>query len=269
LVKWIKAYQDLGIKVEYVSPQNEPNYEQNYPSCHWEPSTYVNFIKTYLNPALTAATSPAQIMLGTLSNPNNGADPAIANAVLADTTAKNLCKVVGVQWGMSETNQVNNIKGKTNAHIWLSETKCGGTFGANPPAPNDFAYAKDTWTYIRDAIKNGLTAYNSWNMVLDKGGLGIDDTRVWPQNALLVADSNAIIKTPAYYVFRHFSQFVDPGATVVGTSGGDAIAFKNTDGSVVAVMYSTSANNNYVVSIGGKKLQFSMPAGWATVKFKP
>lgn len=80
-----------------------------------------------------------------------------------------------------------------------------------------------------------------------------------------------ITQTPAYYVFRHFSQFVDPGANVVATSGGDAIGFKNPDGSLVAVMFNSgSANNSYVVSIGGKKLQFAMPNnGWATVKYKP
>jgi len=33
---------------------------------------------------------------------------------------------------------------------------------------------------------------------------------------------------------------------------------------------SGAANNNYVVAIGGKKLQFAMPAsGWATVKYSP
>jgi glucosylceramidase len=64
---------------------------------------------------------------------------------------------------------------------------------------------------------------------------------------------------------------VVPGASVVGTSGGDAVAFKNADGSIVAAMYNSgAANSNYVVAIGGKKLQFAMPAsGWATVKYKP
>jgi len=108
-------------------------------------------------------------------------------------------------------------------------------------------------------------------MVLDKGGLGIDDTRKWPQNALLVADSGTVTPTPAYYVFRHFSQFVDPGAKRIDASGGDAVAFKNPDGSLVAVMFNSgAANSNYVVSIGGKKVQFAMPSsGWATVKLAP
>ena len=80
-----------------------------------------------------------------------------------------------------------------------------------------------------------------------------------------------VTATPAYYVFRHISQYVNPGAKVVGTTGGDAVAFKNSDGSIVAVMYNSgAANAAYVVAIGGKKLQFAMPAnGWATVKVKP
>ena len=70
-------------------------------------------------------------------------------------------------------------------------------------------------------------------MVLDTVGKGIDTTRDWPQNALLTVDTSAktLNITPAYYVFRHFSQFVDPGAKVVATTGGDAVAFKNPDGS--------------------------------------
>jgi glucosylceramidase len=72
-------------------------------------------------------------------------------------------------------------------------------------------------------------------------------------------------------VFRHFSQYVAPGATVVGTTGGDAVAFNNPDGSLVVVMFNSgAANANYVVSIGGQNLQFSMPEnGWATVKYTP
>jgi hypothetical protein len=36
-------------------------------------------------------------------------------------------------------------------------------------------------------------------------------------------------------------------------------------------MYNSgAANSSYVVSIGGKNLQFAMPAsGWATVKYTP
>ena len=47
-------------------------------------------------------------------------------------------------------------------------------------------------------------------------------------------------------------------------------AFKNPDGSLVAVMFNSGGAATYVVAIGGKNLQFSMPrSGWATVKYTP
>ena len=272
-VKFIKAYAEQGIKIDYVSPQNEPNYSQNYPSAIWSGSTFATFIGKYLGPALASESPTAQIMLGTMSNNGSNADVAVANAVLNDATAKGFAKVIGVQWGMSDANQVTSLQSKApGIPIWLSEHKCGGNPGANvAAAPNDLSYAKDSWGYIRDAIKRGLTAYNAWNMVLDKGGKGIDNTRVWAQNALLVVDGGQIVQTPAYYVFRHVSQYVSPQAKRVDATGGDAVAFKNPDGSLVAIMYNSgAANDKYVVSIGGKSLQFAMPAsGWATIRYVP
>ena len=270
LVKFIQAYADQGIKIDYVSPQNEPNYSQNYPSAIWAPSTFTTFIGKYLGPALASQTPTTQVMLGTMSNANSNADVAVANAVLADATAKSFAKVIGVQWGMSDPDQISNLQSRgAGIPIWLSEHKCGGNPGANvAAAPNDLSYANDSWGYIRDAINHGLTAYNAWNMVLDKGGKGIDNTRVWAQNALLVVDGGQITQTPAYYVFRHFSQYVEPGANVVGTTGGDAVAFKNPDGTIVLVMYNSgAAKATFTVSIKGKLEQFAMPAaGWATIK---
>ncbi|MBN1607734.1 MAG: glucosylceramidase [Polyangiaceae bacterium] len=268
LIKWVQAFQGEGINVEIVSPQNEPNYQQNYPTCHWETSTFVTFVGKYFGPAITAAGLDIKIMDGTLSNPSGDAD--IGQSTLRDASAKPYIGSIGVQWGMSDASQVNALKNLAGGiPIWISETKCDGNMNSSGPAPNDFNYANSTWGYIKGAIQNGLTSYNAWNMVLDKNGLGIDDTRKWAQNTLIVADSGKLTLTPAYYVYRHFSQFVDPGAKVVSTSGGDAVAFKNPDGSLVAVVHSTSANNNYVVSIGGKNLQFAMPNGWATIKYTP
>ena len=67
-------------------------------------------------------------------------------------------------------------------------------------------------------------------------------------------------------MFRHLSQFVAPGAKVLAASGGDALAFKNPDGSLVAVMHNAGSAQTMTIALGGKKLRFAMPAdGWATV----
>lgn len=272
--KFVEGYKAKSINIEIVSPQNEPGYEQNYPSCLWEKEPYVAFIGKHLGPAMKEL--GVKVMLGTMSNAGdlvaekNRNDLDIASAVLADSTAKGFVTVGGVQWGVLA--KVNEGATMGSLPIWATEHKCGNypweesTYNKTQ-APNDQAYAVESWGYMRDAITKGkVTAYNAWNMVLDKNGLGNDTSRDWRQNALLVVDGGKITKTPFYHVFRHFSQYAQPGGKVVGTTGGDAVAFKNPDGSLVAVMYNSGAAKTSIISIGGKKYSFSMPgSGWATV----
>jgi glucosylceramidase len=57
-----------------------------------------------------------------------------------------------------------------------------------------------------------------------------------------------------------------PGAKVAATRGGDGLAFKNPDGSVVAVLYNAGSTRTLTVAMAGRKLQLAMPGnGWATV----
>lgn len=275
--KFVEGYKAQGIDIEVVSPQNEPGYPQNYPSCLWDAATYTSFVGQHLGPAMQPL--GVKVMLGTMSNHGDGHptpryDLDIVEAVLANPTAKGFCSVGGAQWGVLGQQNMGNKWG--DLPVWATEHKCGNypwESGYNmSQAPNDQAYGVESWGYIRDAIKNGkVTSYNAWNMVLDKGGLGIDESRHWGQNALLVADGGNVIQTPFYYVFRHLSQYVKVGAKVVGTTGGDALAFKNPDGSIIVTAFNSGgANPNYVVDFGAKKVQFAMPgSGWATVQYKP
>jgi glucosylceramidase len=267
LVKFLQAYEAQGIKVEVVSPQNEPNYEQNYPSCRWTADKFTKFLPV-LDQALKGANLKTSIMLGTMSNPQG--DLQIITSVLANPETAKLCSVVGVQWGVAD--QLTRLK-TNDLPIWISEHRCGNYPNQQRTnwnlAPNGQAYAKDSWGYMRTAIKGGVTSYSAWNLVLDKVGWGIDTDRKWAQNALLVADEGKLIKTPCYYVFRHMAQFVDPGAKVLKVDNRETLAFKNPDGSTVAVIYASDAKTNYSLSIAGKKLEFPMPKdGWATVKVK-
>jgi glucosylceramidase len=278
-VKWVAAYAAQQIPIALVSAQNEPNYAQGYPSCLWTSAMYDQFVGQYLGPALSKAGMGTQILGGTMSNNNSNADPTVVTAIMGDATAKGFIKVLGYQWGMEQFVKAD-IGKYSPLHIWQTEHRCGNYPGFTPSnptpmdtfnssmAPNDWGYGWETWELIRTWINDGVTSYSAWNMVLDTVGKGNDTTRNWPQDALLTVNtsSKTLTATPAYYVFRHCSQYVQVGATVVGTSGGEALAWKNPDGSLVAVMYNSGSATTYTVAIAGKKLQFAMPSqGWATV----
>jgi len=278
-VKWIQAYKAQSIVIDTLAPQNEPGYAQGYPSALWAPADYAKFLPM-LSSALSTASLSTKIMLGTMSNGDSGStskDLQVVQAVMADASAKTIPKVMGLQWGMldlyeGKTGGVSPSTFNTGSMpVWATEHKCGNypwASGYKEPAPNDQAYAVESWGYIVDAInKGGVTAYNAWNMVLDAGGKGNDLIRPWAQDALLVVNGTSLVLTPTYHVFRHAAQYVQVGAKVVSGTGDSFLAFKNPDSSVVAVVYNSGgANANYIVQIKGAKYQFSMPAtGWATV----
>jgi len=274
LAKFVEEYGKLNIKIEAIHPQNEPGYDTRYPSCLWSAALFNKFIRDYLGPKLE--TSGVDIYVGTMSNADAGKDGTILSTVTADSNTMKYVKGFGLQWNM-----LPNVEGLKSRGLPIVQTehKCGNyhwnpagfpTF--NPEtAPNDHAYGVESWGYIRDWIKAGVTQYAAWNMVLDTNGKNIDSQRPWPQNALLTVNTStkALNVTPAFYAFRHVSQFVDPGAKVLGTSSNDALAFRNPDGTIVTVIYNSGAAKTSIVAIGSTRLSFAMPSnGWATINWK-
>jgi glucosylceramidase len=270
-VKFIQAYADQGIDIQVVAPQNEPGYSGTYPTCAWDANGYRDFIGLHLGPALASAgLGNVGIMVGTFNGGtvNGTADTDIISTAMGDATASSYVTALGYQWGM-----LSNVASSQQygVPVWQTEHMCGNypwqTYN-DQFAPNDHAYAVESWGLIRDWIDAGVTTYSTWNMVLDTIGVGIDYDRVWPQNALLTVDTstNTLNITPTYYVFRHLAQFVEPGAQVLGTSGGDALAFRNPSGTIVTAMYNSGAATTYTLSVGGTLLEFEIPGdGWATV----
>jgi len=270
LSKFVEEYGKEGIKIDAIHPQNEPGFVQDYPTCGWSGALFAKFIGTYLGPTFAERNITARIFVGTMSN--STADSQVLRTTMMDSTARSLVKGYGLQWGMIDV--WGNLGLDTNLEIWQTEHKCGNypwMGGDASRAPNDFAYGVESWGLIRDWIKRGVTSYSAWNMVLDTIGRSLDTVRPWAQNALLAVDvqGKRLVITPTYYVFRHVSQFTDVGSKVLSTSTNDSLAWKNPDGTTVAVIYNSGGAKKMIVSIGGKKLQFDAPGnGWATVNWK-
>lgn len=269
LARFIESYAEEGIVVGAIQPQNEPGYEQTYPTCLWTPQLLRDFVRDHLGPVLAERGLGTEIWFGTLSHPR---DIEHVAAVMADPSAARYIHGIGVQWNTLAA--VPEFAATYGLPIMQTEHRCGNypwqPKSFNPSrAPNDHAYAEESWRLISSWIRAGVSAYLAWNMVLDSVGLNLDVGRPWPQNALLTVDraTSALTITPAYHVFRHLSAFVDPGAHRLATLGdADALAFSNPDGSRIAVLYNpTDAARNTTLGVGRSTYRFSIPAhGWAT-----
>ena len=234
----------------------------------------MKFVGQYLGPLFSKDSISTDIWAGTMSAP---ADGDIAVAAWNDATAKTYLKGSGLQWNTFD--KCSTLKGK--GLLVMTEHKCGNyNFSTKTPKgdytpsstrtsvpPNDYNYGIESWYEIRDWLQGGVNSYNAWNMVLDTNGLNNNSNAKWPQNALIVVDKTAkkYTLTPAYYVFRHVSQYLKLPATLINTSG-DYLGFKNADGSYVVAVYNKGAAKNMIVSVNNKKLQFAAPGnGWATI----
>lgn len=269
--RFVEEYAKEGLKLVAIHPQNEPGYAR----VHWTQAQFIDFIKTYLGPTFAQRNITAEIWCGTMSKDPD--DTNIAKAAAADADAMKYIKGFGVQWNLQAA-----VAGLSQtAPVWQTEHKCGNYNFAtaywdqsrydSAKPQNDHLYGEESWQLIRDWIVAGVSGYSAWNMVLDTIGMSLDK---WPQNALLTVDRSAkkLIVTPAYYAFRHFSQYVQPNATVIDVKGSsDALAFSNPDGSIVTELYNKgSAATQTTLQVGATLYQFSVPAhGWATVLTPP
>ncbi|HEX7511016.1 MAG TPA: glycoside hydrolase family 30 protein [Chitinivibrionales bacterium] len=270
LAKFVEEYAKENLKIEAVHPQNEPGYA----SVKWNQTVFVDFFKTYLGPKFAERNLTAEIWCGTMSAP---ADSNIAIACKNDAAVMKYVKGFGLQWNLEAV--VPNLAPK--GRVWQTEHRCGNynfdakywvtsRYDANKPQ-NDHLYGEESWQLIRDWVAAGVNAYSAWNMVLDTSG---KSTGNWHQNALVVVNrvTKKVIITPAYYVFRHFSQYITPGGTRLGTTGSnDALAFMNPDGTIITEVYNKNDTAmKMTISVRSTFYQFMLPAhGWATLSVKP
>ena len=148
--------------------------------------------------------------------------------VFFDDGARKYIKGIAYQWA-GQNCIARTHESWPEIELIQSESECG-------TGDNSWEYAEYIFHLINHYFRNGATAYTYWNMILDDQ----DSTWGWWQNSLftITADTHEVRRNPEYYVMRHFSHFVRPGAKVLGTTGhfnSMAIAFRNPDGTVVVV----------------------------------
>mgnify|MGYP001811335259 CR=1 FL=1 len=115
---------------------------------------------------------------------------------------------------------------------------------------------------------NGASAYVYWNMVLEPEGRS---TWGWKQNAMVTVDpgTGKMVFNPEFYVMKHFSHFIDPGAVRLETKGhwaGNAVAFRNPDGRrIVVVGNGLGRTRNITLASAGETVAFELPPmSWNT-----
>jgi glucosylceramidase len=177
-----------------------------------------------------------EVMFGTMERANE----ALVDTILNDPASGKYIKGVGFQWaGKGAIPGLH--KRYPNLRLYQTEQECGN-------GQNDLKGAIYSWNLMKHYLNNGASAYMYWNTSLMQGGIS---TWGWRQNSLVVVnEDNSFNYTPEYYVMKHVSHFVEPGAKKLRLEGSyeDVLAFLNPDNSLVVVAGNQDAAEK-VVSI--------------------
>ena len=221
-VKYIQAYRNEGIDVYAIHPQNEISACQVFPSCLWNAKELNVFIGEYLGPEFAKQKLETEIWLGTINDPSF----AKMDTVLSNIESAKYIRGVGYQWAGKEAIGETHQK-YPEMKLMQSENECGD-------GSNDWDAAIHTWGLLKHYFNNGANSYMYWNMMLEKHGMSVWG---WKQNAMISIDSlGNYVYNPEYYLMKHFSHFVKPGARLLKTNYENALVFQNVEGEIILII---------------------------------
>jgi glucosylceramidase len=248
LARWIEAYRATGINLYAITPQNEPNIQSAYPTCLWTGAQLREFIADYLGPTLRDQKTNVELWLGLNGDPINNGDNVNDRLVTVLEDPKASAFITGIAFQYDSRTQIGSAHALyPDKKLMQSETECNS-------GDNSWADAQRLYGLMKRYIENGAGSYFAWNMVLDDTGMS---TWKWRQNALITVNQGTgkVTFNGEYYVLRHFSQYVKPGAKRVLTTGvwSDQIAFVNPDGSTVIVVgNSAKQSHDFSLTVAGR-----------------
>ncbi|AIS02262.1 glycosyl hydrolase [Streptomyces glaucescens] len=266
LVKYIQSYQAAGVRIDYISVQNEPNCCQaanptamNYPGMSWNPSGLVEFTKNHVYPAFRAAGITTKVLV---HDWNYGDYAGFGAAVLGDAGVRNDPLFGGIAWhgyfgdpavGTQVHNQYPTVKQFSTEHS-------GGTWIANQHN-EDLA---DIVNYAR----NWSGSLVKWSLALNQnmgphnGGCGTCTGLITVQEG--GARAGQVDYTIEYYTTGHLTKFVRPGAYRIDSTANSTVqnvAWRNPDGSKALIAHNGGTTAQSVrVDWAGQSFTYTLPA---------
>ncbi len=259
LVRYVQAMQALGIRVDALTPQNEPENPKNTPSMLLNSAQEAEFIGKDLGPALARAGLKTKIIafdhncdhpeypLGILQNPDatKYTDGSGFHLYLGQITALTAVHDAFPTKNIYFTEQMV-VPGRDATHMNVAEPVARLIIGA----PENWSRNVLLWNLAADPNNGPHT--NNGGCPMCTGALRIDGDNV--------------TRLVAYYVVAHASKFVPPGSVRIGSTPGSLphVAFRTPDGRhVLIVSNNTPADSRFRIVENKKAADVSLPAGSA------
>ena len=229
LLTYVKVYREQGVNVYAVHVQNEPHSCQSFPSCLWKGTDLKNFIRDHLGPTFDRNQINAEIWYSTFERPYEDEFADELDMLFSDDRAMTYVKGMGFQWaGKKAITAVHKMR--SDIKLMHTESECGdGT--------NSWEQAEYIFDLFRHYFENGAHSQMYWNMILSENP---GSPWGWPQNSMITINSQtrSVRYNPEFYVMKHISHFVKPGARklAIRENHADVVAFENVNSDVIVIV---------------------------------
>ncbi|WP_027385256.1 glycoside hydrolase family 30 protein [Chryseobacterium gregarium] len=254
-VKYIQAMQVEGIKIDAITPQNEPLHPGNNPSMYMAAGDQATFIKAHLGPAFQAANINTKI----IAYDHNCDNPAYPLAVLNDPAANPF--VDGSAFHLysgdiSALGTVHNLFPNKNVYFTEQWTSSTGNFSGDL----DWHVKNIIIGSMRNWSRNAL----EWNVANDASfGPHTPGGCTQCKGAVTITGASGYEKNVAYYIIAHASKFVPANSQRIASTQGDnlsTVAFKTPQGkTVLIVQNSNSGDKAFSIKYNQKTASVTMP----------
>jgi glucosylceramidase len=273
-IRFIKAYEELGIPVWGLTVQNEPMAKQTWESCMYTAEDERDFIKKYLGPTLWKNGMKDKRLIAW--DHNRDLMYQRASAILSDTAAAKYVWGIGFHWYESWTGAPipENVKRVAEAfpqiQLLLTEA-CNYPFSWE--TFDQWKWGENYGVSIISDFNNGAVAWTDWNILLDEtGGPNHVNNFCFAPVHADTRDGSLHYMNSFFYI-GHFSKYIKPGAKRIACSSSRAqlltTGFINPDGTIVVVVMNTGVTQqDYRLYVGGQAVEtVSLPHSIMTLTF--
>lgn len=237
-VKYINSYKELGINIDFVTIQNEPNAITIWESCLYSPEDEVDFLVNYLYPTFVKNNITTKIIVY-----DHNKEKLFNRAVAEFSNPEANKAASGIAFHWYSGNHFENIslcrEKFPDKLIFHTE----GCFSYDPTNSFPNQYAHD----IIGDLNAGINGYMDWNILLDSKG-GPNHKGNYCNSPVMLKENNLDYnKTLTYYYIGQISKVVKPGAVRIAyskyLSDIHITTFKNPDNTIAVVMFNGAGYN--------------------------
>lgn len=256
-VKYIQQMAELGIKIDAITPQNEPLHPGNNPSMLMPAEEEAAFIREALGPAFQEANISTSIII----YDHNADKPEYPLSILKDEGARAFVEGTAFHLYAGDISALSTVH---NAYpgkdLYFTEQY----------TPSNGEFSGDLKWHLKNVVIGSMRNWSKtaleWNLANNSSfGPHTEGGCTTCKGAVTITGSSSYSLNVGYYIIAHASKFVPAGSVRIGSNiigNLNNVAFRTPQGKKVLIVENDGTNfEMFNIKYNGKWITTSLSAG--------